>query len=129
MLIGDYFDEVSRLVHQYETAGFLRSSDLLTEARSDDLGYVRGVLTFSDQSELHVREYVRVRDDRVEHLALAYHYQDPVGALRFRYDNARHRVGVPSALHKHVGEGVVAAVEGVTLGDSLREIVGKYLKP
>lgn len=91
MLIGDYFDEISRLLHEHETAGYLLSCDMLTDARSDDLGYVRATLTFSDRSELHVREYVRVSDDRVERLALAYHYQDAAGRLRFRYDNARHR--------------------------------------
>ena len=70
-----------RLIHENETAGFLLSCDLLTDARSDDLGYLRALLTFSDRSQLHVREYVRVSDDRVERLALAYHYQDAAGAL------------------------------------------------
>lgn len=128
MLIGDYFDEISRLVHAHETAGFLLSCDLLTEARSDDLGYLRATLTFPDGSVLHVREYVRVHDDHVERLALAYHYQDGTGALRFRYDNARHRPPVAFAVHKHVGEDVSAA-EGVTLRHVLAEIVTGYLTP
>ena len=72
MLIGDYFDEIGRLIHEHETAGFLLS---------DDLGYLRATLTFADRSELHVREYVRVSDDRVERLALAYHYQDQGGGV------------------------------------------------
>lgn len=97
MLIGDYFAEISRLVHDHETAGFIRSSDVLTEARSDDLGYLRATLTFSDHSELHVREYVRVRGDRIERLAFAYHYQSRSGDLRFRYDNAVHRPAAPSS--------------------------------
>src|SRR5437899_1046841 len=66
MLIGDYFDEISRLIHEHETAGLLLSCELLTDARSEDLGYLRATLTFSDRSELHVREYVRLGDDRVE---------------------------------------------------------------
>jgi hypothetical protein len=126
MLIGDYFDEISRLVHEHETAGFLLSCDLLTNARSDDLGYLRATLTFSDRSELHVREYVRVSDDRVERLALAYHYQDAAGALRFRYDNAQHRPPVVPTVHKHVGQDLIPA-EGVTLVGVLREIIGRYL--
>ena len=100
MLIGDYFDAIIRLVHEHETAGFLLLGDLLTDARSVDLGYLRATLTFSDRSELHVREYVRVSDDRVERLALAYHSQDAAGTLRFRYDNARHRPPGVSAVHK-----------------------------
>jgi hypothetical protein len=32
------------------------------------------MFTFSDRSELHVREYVRVSDDAVERPARAYHY-------------------------------------------------------
>lgn len=128
MLIGDYFDEISRLLHEHETAGYLLSCDVLTDARSDDLGYVRATLTFSDRSELHVREYVRVSDDRVERLALAYHYQDAAGRLRFRYDNARHRPSAVSDVHKHVGQDLVAA-GGVTLADVMREIVGRYLTP
>jgi len=128
MLIGDYFDEIGRLIHEHETAGFLLSCDLLTDARSDDLGYLRALLTFSDRSQLHVREYVRVSDDRVERLALAYHYQDAAGALRFRYDNAQHRPPVRFAVHKHVGQDLVSA-DGVTRAVVLREIVGRYLKP
>ncbi len=128
MLIGDYFDEIGRLVHEYQAAGFLLSSDLLTDARSDDLGYLRATLTFADRSELHVREYVRVSDDRVERLALAYHYQDAAGTLRFRYDNAQHRPQAVSTVHKHVGQDLVPG-EGVTLVDVLREIAGRYLKP
>ena len=56
MLIGDYFDEIGRLIHEHETAGFLLSCDLLTDARSDDLGYFRALLTFADRSQLHVRD-------------------------------------------------------------------------
>jgi hypothetical protein len=33
-----------------------------------------------------------------------------------------------STVHKHVGQDLVA-VEGVTLADVLREIVGRHLKP
>lgn len=44
MLIGDYFAEISRLVHDHETAGFIQSSDFLTEARSDDLGRLPSLL-------------------------------------------------------------------------------------
>jgi hypothetical protein len=128
MLIGDYFDEISRLIHEHETAGYLLSCHLLTDARSDDLGFLRATLTFSDRSELHVREYVRVGDDDVKRLALAYHYQDGAGALRFRYDNAKHRPLAGLTTHKHVGQDLVPA-EGVTLADVLREIVGEYLTP
>lgn len=52
MLISDYFDEIGRLIHEHETAGFLLSCDLLTDARSDDLGSLRALLTFSDRSQL-----------------------------------------------------------------------------
>ena len=58
MLIGDYFDEVSRSIHDHQTAGFIQSSDLFTDARSDDLGYLRATLTFHDGSELHLRRSV-----------------------------------------------------------------------
>jgi hypothetical protein len=128
MLIGDYFDDVGRIIHEHETTGFLLSCDLLTDARSDDLGYLRALLTFSDRSQLHVREYVRVSDEHVERFALAYHYQDASGSLRFRYDNAQHRPPVVSIVHKHVGQDLLPA-EGVTLATVLREIVGRYLKP
>ena len=117
MLIADYFDEIGRLIHEHETAGFLLSCDLLTDATP----------TFSDRSELHVREYVRVSDDRVERLALAYHYQDAAGALHFRYDDAQHRPPVVSTVHKHVGQDLVP-VDDVTLADVSREIVGRHLK-
>ena len=41
MLIGDDFDEIGRLIHEHETAGFPLSCELLTDARSDDLGHLR----------------------------------------------------------------------------------------
>lgn len=103
MLIGDYFAEISRLVHDHETAGFIQSSDFLTEARSDDLGYLRATFIFSDYSELHVREYVRVRGDRIERLSFAYHYQSRSGDLRFRYDNAAHRPPAPFTSTYRIG--------------------------
>ena len=75
MLIGDYFNEVSRSLHEHQTAGFIRSSDLFTDARSDDLGYLRATLTFHDGSELPLPEYVRISGGVTLRLAFAYHYQ------------------------------------------------------
>ncbi len=127
MLIGDYFAEISRLFHDHETAGFIQSSDVLTEARSDDLGYLKATITFSDHSELHVREYVRVHGGRIERLSFAYHYQSRSGDLRFRYDNAVHRPAAPSSVHKHLPSGIVSAKPS-TLHEVFREIVGEHLK-
>jgi len=58
MLITDYFSEVHNAIADFTSAGFLTSSDLLSEARSNELGYIRGSLVFSDGSILHFREYV-----------------------------------------------------------------------
>lgn len=127
MLIGDYFAEISRLVHDYETAGFIQSSDVLTEARSDDLGYLRATLVFSDHSQLHVREFVKAHHDQIDRLSFAYHYQDRSGSLRFRYDNAAHRPPAPFPVHKHLLERIVSAEE-LTLREVFREIIGEYLK-
>ena len=93
MLIGDYFDEVSRSIHAHQTAGFIQSSNLFTEARSDDLGYLRATLTFHDGSELHLREYIRISGDAIQRLAFAYHYQDQ--AARVRDGDHPPRVPVP----------------------------------
>ena len=110
MLIGDYFDEIGRLIHEHETAGFLLSRD------AHLCGPIRAA-----------RSRIRaVSGDHVERLALAYHYQDAAGTLRFRYDNARHRPPAVSTVHKHVGQDLVP-VEDVTLADVLREIVGRHL--
>ena len=51
MLIGDYFDEIGRLIHEHETTGFLLSCDLLTDARSD------ARVWFAQAYEDIVREY------------------------------------------------------------------------
>ena len=128
MLIGDYFDEVSRSIHDHQTAGFIQSSDLFTDARSDDLGYLRATLTFHDGSELHLREYIRISSDAIQRLAFAYHYQDQLGRLRFRYDNARHRPPLPSGAHKHVEEDVVPC-EAVSPVQVIQEIVARHLAP
>jgi hypothetical protein len=127
MLIGDYFAEISRLVHDYETAGFIQSSDVLTEARSDDLGYLRATFVFSDHSQLHVREFAKVHRDQIERLSFAYHYQNRSGDLRFRYDNAVHRPKAPFPVHKHLPDRIILAEE-LTLREVFRELVREYLK-
>ena len=126
MLIADYFSELHNAIADFTSAGFLTSAELLTEARSDEVGYIRGSLVFSDGSILHFREYVALKEGQIEKLSYAYHFQNPEGELIFRYDNARHRPPVQQAGHKHTPEGVTPSTIP-TLREVLLEIVARLL--
>ncbi len=73
-----------------------------------------------DGSQLHVRETVLDGQRR----KYAYHWQDPVGHLRIRWDNAAHWPEIEThPHHKHIGDkNQVTASEATTLEEVLAVI-------
>lgn len=100
-MILAYFETVRALL---VATPFVRTFSLETDQRSDSIGFLRGDLTFLDDSHLHFREYVRQADDASpERYMYAYHYQQAEGQLVFRYDNTAHHLDLPTAPHhKHL---------------------------
>ena len=91
------------------------------DQRSSLRGFISGLLRFSDDSELHFREFVDVNSPE-SRLTYAYHYQGANKDLIFRYDNAAHRPSLPQAEHRHTPAGVEVS-PAPTLAQVLDEIL------
>lgn len=102
------------------------------EKRSSHDGFIKGTLTFLDNSVLHFREYIGV-EVGLERLMYVYHYSDLSDHLIFRYDNTGHHkgLGLPTyPHHKHDGsEHNVLASDAPDLNIILEEIEMKVELP
>lgn len=87
------------------------------------IGFVRGIVTFADESQLHIRELMETQPTLVQ-IAYAYHYQEADSTLVFRYDNAPHFPHLPThPHHKHEGSADrVIGVQAPTIFQVLDEI-------
>lgn len=101
----DYAQQIETTLNDVVAAGESTLVNIQIDQRSSLRGFIAGVLSFSDESELHFREFVDINlpDPR---LMYAYHYQDASNQLVFRYDNAHHRPALSQAEHKHTPTGV-----------------------
>lgn len=85
-------------------------------------GIIEGRLKFHDGSLLEFDEAIILRNEQIVKLRYAYHYQNELAEIIFRYDNAPH---YPNMLtyphHKHVGSAVEPA-QVPDLGEVLLEI-------
>ena len=97
-MIEDYFRQVEVLL---SAANIVHSTSITYDKRSASIGFIRGILYFLDESQLHLREFVNV-EYGVERYMYVYHYQRSGGTLVFRYDNAPHFPALPTfPHHKH----------------------------
>ena len=82
----------------------LIDSYLINDFRKSDTSfYLNLKIVFKDQSELHIREYV---DEH--HRKYSFHWQDSLGELLCRWDNAPHfRQLSTYPDHKHLASGEV----------------------
>ena len=96
MLI-DYFRRIEEIVSSFPA---IISSEISFDHRTHNIGFVKGVLTFHDGSELHFKEFVKVGDVTVKY-KYAYHYQKE-GRLIFRYDNHPIPLKDIPQCHKHL---------------------------
>ena len=92
------------------------------DQRSTLRGFVSGVLSFDDGSELHYREFVDASLPEPR-LMYAYHYQNHSGVLVFRYDNAAHKPPLPQPEHKHSSSGIETS-PAPTFESVIDEILG-----
>jgi uncharacterized protein DUF6516 len=83
---------------------------MLYDERFETKGFMRGLLHFDDDSELHIREFVDVSTS-IERYKYSYHYMR-AGRLMFRYDNSADittRDFATYPQHKYVGDTIQAA--------------------
>lgn len=118
-MIDAYFRELLELI---ASSPIVRSSNLTIEERSETVGFVRGDISFLDDSRLHVRELTDTqKGGRIKYI---YHYQAANGSIIFRYDNAPHFPTLANfPHHKHLTANTsIISSEIPTLSTVLEEI-------
>jgi len=127
MLLSEYLREITAVIDEIASAGFLLASEVQNDFRTDQIGTVGGKLSFLDGSQLHFTEYLDLRGG-IDRIAFSFHYQSEDAALIFRYDNARHRPDPGATNHKHHPEGQVVPAGIPDLASVLEEITGYFLR-
>ncbi|OGW74218.1 MAG: hypothetical protein A3J72_06795 [Nitrospirae bacterium RIFCSPHIGHO2_02_FULL_40_19] len=85
MQIKDCLDEILNLIAENP---FVLSQSLSVEERPPDSAFISGLITFTDTSRLHFKEFVVFKPYDFKVLKYGYNYLDKDEALIFRYDNA-----------------------------------------
>lgn len=122
MLIEVYFQQLRDLI---EACSVVQSFNLIPDNRGRYEGFIRGQITFVDDSVLYLREFVDV-EITVERNMYSYQYMDASNNLIFRYNNTGHhqKLNLPTyPHHKHEGseENVLSSIAPM-LVDVLKEI-------
>ncbi|MCA9944885.1 MAG: hypothetical protein KC449_15475, partial [Anaerolineales bacterium] len=100
-MIEDYYQT---LLETIAASPLVRSSEVVLDKRTSQVGLVRGDLYFANDSRLHFRELVEFRVDAVTRHMYSFHYQDSEEIMVFRYDDTEHYPDLPNfPHHKHVG--------------------------
>ena len=119
MLIEEYLAQIKRIIAQ---SYFILDAHVSFDKRSLYIAVIEGRLTFFDNSELHLMEFVNVKTKKDKY-KYSYHYQDKTGSLIFRYDMAPHHKNIPTfPHHKHTADGKVIEAELPDLSSILDEI-------
>jgi len=92
-MIDDYFGFLITIAKKNPLVKKFR---LIKEFTGVKKGYIRFVIEFQDNSELHVFEYV---DSGLHKLDYSYHWQDKEKRLIRRWDNAPHHSNIETFLH------------------------------
>lgn len=96
MHVADYFHQVEKLIADCPA---VISQELLYDQRTSYIGFIKGILTFIDSSQLHFKEFIDTQDPSMKY-KYGYHYQKD-NQLIFRYDNRIHTPETPLH-HKHL---------------------------
>lgn len=97
MLIENYFERIRTLL---KNSPIIKTFEFQTEKRTENLGLIRGNVTFIDGSRLYIREFVEI-EISIDRGKYSYQYINQNGHLIFRYDNAPHhqKLNLPSFPH------------------------------
>lgn len=122
MSIDVYFSQIQRTIDE---SAIVTLANVTYSNQGEEAGYVRGDLTFRDDSMLHFREYIDA-EFGIERLMYSFHYMNSSSELIFRYDDADHHHELNLSTHphhKHDGsEERVVESNAPTLTDVLTEI-------
>lgn len=109
MQIKDYLDEILNRISENP---FILSQSLSFEERPPDSAFISGLITFTDGSKLHFKEFVVFKTYDFKVLKYGYNYLDKNEALIFRYDNALDPQAKKLSTypeHKHTLKGLASA--------------------
>lgn len=104
-------------------SSIVQSHNITFDKRGPYAGYIRGDIFFTDDSQLHLREFVNTQAG-THRFTYVYHYQAANGARIFRYDDTPHFPALSSfPHHKHLAdESDVISCAAPTLKQILAEI-------
>jgi len=123
MQIKDYLDEILNLIAEHP---FIVSQSLSFEERPPDSAFITGIVTFTDGTRLHLKEFVIFEPKAVIVMKYGYNYLAKDESLIFRYDNAldpRAKGLSTYPEHKHTKKGLISA-KRPAFKDVLSEISG-----
>lgn len=126
MFLREYVADLQTLL---DSTPFITAVSLAYEERPPIAGLIKGTVSFTDGSQLDLREFLITRPN-FHIIKYAYHYRKG-NQLIFRYDNAndpqaRNLPSFPS--HKHVASGILE-VEKPSWKQVLQEIVAQIKLP
>ncbi len=119
-MIDTYFRSILAILR---ASPIVQSHNITFDKRSPYAGYVRGDIFFTDDSQLHFREFVNTQAG-IRRFTYVYHFQGADGARVFRYDDTPHFPMLSSfPHHKHLADEMdVIASAAPTLKQILVEI-------
>ncbi|MFZ5923028.1 MAG: toxin-antitoxin system TumE family protein [Chloroflexota bacterium] len=123
-MIDEYVQALER--HIRALGKKLGGFNIVPQRREEEFAFIIGEIKFSDDTLLHFREYVELKEGEApRRYKYAYHYQRTDETIILRHDNARHFPNLPTAPHhKHIGETEVIAANAPDLQSVLSEIEG-----
>ncbi len=102
MNINNHF---ARIEEKLNTFPLTVSSGSEIERIDIDKGYMKSKTIFTDGSELHLFQFVEIKNKGPKIKKYRYHYQKKDGKLIRRWDNAKHHPDIDTFPdHVHVGE-------------------------
>lgn len=103
-MIEDYFTEIESMLIASPIVSSFKSSK---EKISEDRGWIKGSVLFTNGTQMHLFEYVKI-DDSPCIVKYKYHLQRKDGKLIKRWDNAPHHKELFETYpnHIHLGEDV-----------------------
>lgn len=100
-MIEDYFTEIESMLIASPIVLRFKSSK---EKISEDRGWIKGSVIFTNGTQMHLFEYVKI-DDSACIIKYKYHWQEKGGKLIKRWDNAPHHKELETYPdHLHLGE-------------------------
>ncbi len=119
MHITDYFQQIEKLITECPA---IIMEEVSHDQRTSYLGFIKGILTFIDSSQLYFKEFIDTQEIFTKY-KYGYHYQKD-NNLIFRYDNHVHSPKSPIH-HKHLPSQseLIPAASAPILETILKEII------